>query len=55
MSWEPEINEIRKCEELSKEMGGTERIGRQHQNGRNTVRERIEKFLDKGLFHETGT
>jgi acetyl-CoA carboxylase carboxyltransferase component len=35
-------------------MGGPENIKRQHDAGRLTVRERIEKLLDKGSFHEIG-
>ena len=35
-------------------MGGQERVERQHASGRLTVRERIERLLDPGSFHETG-
>jgi acetyl-CoA carboxylase carboxyltransferase component len=35
-------------------MGGEERVTRQHASGRLTVRERIERLLDAGSFHETG-
>ncbi len=35
-------------------MGGEERVGRQHEAGRLTVRERISALLDPGSFHETG-
>ena len=35
-------------------MGGEERVARQHASGRLTVRERIERLLDPGSFHETG-
>jgi acetyl-CoA carboxylase carboxyltransferase component len=35
-------------------MGGEERVARQHASGRLTVRERIERLLDDGSFHETG-
>ena len=35
-------------------MGGEERIQRQHENGRLTVRERVEKLVDKDSFHEIG-
>ena len=54
MSWQDEIEEIRRREELAKKMGGEERIQRQHDNGRLTVRERIEALVDPGSFHEIG-
>ena len=54
MSWQKEVDEIRKREELAKEMGGEERIARQHGNGRLTVRERISTLVDKNSFHEIG-
>ena len=54
MSWEPELEELRRREELARRMGGEERVARQHASGRLTVRERIERLLDAGSFHETG-
>jgi acetyl-CoA carboxylase carboxyltransferase component len=54
MSWEPELEELRRREELARRMGGAERIERQHASGRLTVRERIERLFDRGSFHETG-
>ena len=36
-------------------MGGPDKVKRQHDSGRLTVRERIEKIVDKGSFQETGT
>jgi acetyl-CoA carboxylase carboxyltransferase component len=35
-------------------MGGEANVARQHENGRLTVRERIERLLDHESFHETG-
>jgi acetyl-CoA carboxylase carboxyltransferase component len=54
MGWEPELDELRRREELARRMGGDERVARQHASGRLTVRERIERLLDPGSFHETG-
>ncbi len=54
MSWEPELEELRRREELARRMGGQERVERQHASGRLTVRERVERLLDPGSFHETG-
>src|ERR687884_678098 len=54
MSWEPELEELRRREELARRMGGEERVERQHTSGRLTVRERIDRLFDDGSFHETG-
>ncbi|HJO11135.1 MAG: carboxyl transferase domain-containing protein [Gammaproteobacteria bacterium] len=54
MSWKDEIEELRRREELAHRMGGSERIQRQHDNGRLTVRERIDLLLDTESFHEIG-
>ncbi len=35
-------------------MGGVDKVKRQHDQGRLTVRERIDKLIDKGSFHEIG-
>src|SRR5260370_32246569 len=36
-------------------MGGPGKVGRQHEAGRLTVRERLVILLDEGSFHEIGT
>ncbi|HEV7844876.1 MAG TPA: carboxyl transferase domain-containing protein, partial [Thermoleophilaceae bacterium] len=54
MTWEPELDELRRREELARRMGGEERVARQHASGRLTVRERIDRLFDSGSFHETG-
>lgn len=53
-SWEPEIEELKRRTRLAEEMGGPEMVDRQHKAGRLTVRERIERLVDPGSFHETG-
>ena len=35
-------------------MGGADKVKRQHDQGRLTVRERIDRLIDKGSFHEVG-
>jgi acetyl-CoA carboxylase carboxyltransferase component len=35
-------------------MGGVDKIKRQHDQGRLTVRERIGGLIDRGSFHEIG-
>ncbi len=54
MSWKPEIEELRRREELARRMGGADKVRRQHEAGKLTVRERIDKLLDAGSFHEIG-
>ena len=54
VTWQPEIDELRKREELGRRMGGPEKIQRQHAGGKLTVRERVAGILDAGSFHEIG-
>jgi acetyl-CoA carboxylase carboxyltransferase component len=54
MVWEPDVEELRRRMELARGMGGAENVERQHKAGRLTVRERIDRLLDHGSFHETG-
>jgi len=54
MSWEKEVAELRRREALARRMGGAEKITRQHDGGKLTVRERIDALLDAGSFHEIG-
>jgi acetyl-CoA carboxylase carboxyltransferase component len=54
MSWQPELDELRKRERMAREMGGADKVQRQHEGGRLTVRERIERLIDPGSFHEVG-
>jgi acetyl-CoA carboxylase carboxyltransferase component len=54
MSWQPELDELRERERLAAELGGADKIARQHQGGRLTVRERIGGLVDAETFHEIG-
>ena len=54
VGWEPELAELRARVALAKELGGADRVARQHEGGRLTVRERIDRMLDPGSFHEIG-
>ena len=54
MSWEKEVEELRRRKALARQMGGSEGIERQHKRGKLTVRERIDKFVDPGSFSEYG-
>ncbi len=53
--WRPEIEELRRREELGRKMGGAEKIKRHHDGGKLTVRERVERLIDPGSLHEIGT
>ena len=55
MGWEPELAELRQRQAIARELGGKDRVARQHAGGRMTVRERIGKLLDTGSFLEIGS
>lgn len=52
--WEPEVEEIRRRRELALRMGGPDKVRRQAEAGRLTVRERIARLTDPGSFAEIG-
>ncbi len=54
MTMEEGIKELLARREKAKQMGGAERIAKQHARGRLAARERIEKLLDPGSFLEFG-
>ena len=55
MTWEPELEELRRREALAHEMGGDERVARQHAAGQaDRARADRRALLDAGTFHETG-
>jgi len=54
MSWQPELDELERRRAFAHAMGGPDKVRRQHDGGRLTVRERIDGMLDKGSFHEVG-
>ena len=54
MVWQPEIEEIERRRKMAFEMGGEERIARQHSDGKLTIRERIDGLLDSDTFFEIG-
>jgi len=54
MNWQSEMDELRRREEFAEELGGTERVKRQHDGGRYTIRERIDRLADPDSFHELG-
>ena len=52
--WQSELDELAERKRIAQEMGGPERVARQHAGGRLTVRERIDRMLDPGSFLEIG-
>lgn len=52
MAIHPKIEELRRKRAEGQLGGGVERIKRQHDQGRNTARERLELLLDPGSFRE---
>ena len=53
--WQPELDELAERKRIAQQMGGADRIARQHAGGRLTVRERIHHMLDPGSFLEIGS
>jgi acetyl-CoA carboxylase carboxyltransferase component len=54
MTWQPELDEVQRRRDLAEQMGGPDKIRRQHEAGRLTVRERLAALLDDGSFREIG-
>lgn len=54
MSWQDEIDEIRRRRALALAHGGEEAVARQHDRGRWTIRERIAALADADSFREEG-
>jgi acetyl-CoA carboxylase carboxyltransferase component len=55
MSWEKDVEELRRRQALAQAMGGEERVGKHRALGKLTVRERVDRLLDPGSFHEVGS
>ena len=54
MVWQPEIDELKRRQEMAAEMGGERGVTEQRRRGKLTVRERIEGLADPGSFREFG-
>lgn len=54
MSWEPEIEELRRREAFADQLGGEDKVERQHFFGKQTIRERVAQVADPGSWHEIG-
>jgi len=55
MSWQDELDELGRREAMAHAMGGAEKVARQHQFGKLTIRERIAAIADPASFAEIGT
>ena len=55
MSWEDEIRELANRKTLAFRMGGADKVARQHQFNKLTIRERVAAISDPGTFDEVGT
>lgn len=55
MTWQPELEDLAARKEMVRRMGGPEKVERQHQNGKLTVRERVQALLDANSFREVGS
>ena len=54
MTWQAEIDELRRREALAENMGGAEKVARQHGRGKLDARARIAGLVDPGSFREIG-
>src|SRR2546421_3374123 len=54
MNWKPELDELARREAFARQMGGADKVKRQRDQGRLTVRERIDALVDSRSFHEIG-
>ncbi len=54
MSWISEVEELNLRRQKALQLGGEARVDRHHQQGKLTIRERIDELLDAGSFTEVG-
>ena len=54
MTWNKEIEELRAREVMAEQMGGAEKVARQHGRGKLDARARIAGLVDAGSFREIG-
>ena len=55
MTWQAELDELNRRKAFTRQMGGADKVKRQHDGGRLTVRERIDAVLDPASFFEVGS
>lgn len=54
MSWESDVEDLKRQKALARQMGGEAGIAFQHGRGKLTVRERVDLLQDPGTFQEVG-
>ncbi|WP_134323231.1 acyl-CoA carboxylase subunit beta [Cumulibacter soli] len=54
-SWAAEVADLRERQRIAAKMGGEDAVQKQHDRGRQTVRERISQLFDPESFRETGS
>ena len=54
MSWKPEVEQLRHRRKLAEQMGGADKVARQHSRGKLDARARIKGLVDPGSFREIG-
>lgn len=54
MTWEAELAELRRREALAEQMGGADKVARQHGRGKMDARARLAALVDPGTFREIG-
>ena len=54
MTWAKELEELRHREALAEQMGGSEKVARQHGRGKMDARARLAALCDEGSFREIG-
>ncbi len=54
MTWAKELKELRHREALAEQMGGEEKVARQHSRGKMDARARLAALCDEGSFREIG-
>ena len=54
MSWQSDIDELRRQQQMAQEMGGVDGVAFQHGRGKLTIRERVDVLADPGSFQEIG-
>ena len=54
MTWAKELEELRAREQLAEQMGGADKVARQHGRGKMDARARLAALVDPGSFREIG-
>ncbi|MCB1743553.1 MAG: methylmalonyl-CoA carboxyltransferase, partial [Gammaproteobacteria bacterium] len=54
MSWQKELDELARRAAFAEALGGEDKIRRQKDAGKLTIRERVLALADPGSFHEIG-